>query len=317
MQVLTGHKNAVNTIAFMPDGTTLVSGGEDHSVRVWDLASGHTIHHFREHNAPVDVVGLSPDGQTLAVGGRRGGIYIWLLHPGGKIDVPYGARILGRARGPDQMRKFVRDLSFSADGSRLMAFLGEHLFCWETGHWKRPPDWKQPPAGSFGTQPERYCLAFAPNGCTLATSGGFGRVEQHFVHLWDASNGRRVASISRGPERYDAFPTALAFSPDSRTLAGVCNRKVRVRDVGTGADIFLHDAGRRHYQAVAFSPDGRLLAAANLDHTIRIWETGAWRLRAAYDWSIGPVHDVAFAPDGLRAAACGAGGDIVVWDLDL
>src|ERR1700681_1108863 len=75
--VQTGHSATVNALALSHDGKWLASGGEDHSVRVWDLASGREIRTLREHPEPVTAVAWSPDDTWVASGGYDGKIRLW------------------------------------------------------------------------------------------------------------------------------------------------------------------------------------------------------------------------------------------------
>lgn len=69
--------------------------------------------------------------------------------------------------------------------------------------------------------------------------------------------------------------------------------------------------------ALAFSPDGRLLAAADPGGRVGIWDFESGELERTFGWGVGALHAVAFAPDGLTCAAGGTGGRVVVWDVDV
>jgi WD40 repeat protein len=78
---LKGHSDMVNSVAFSPDGKRVVSGSNDNSVRIWNVAKGRIEHIMRGHSGGVRSVAFSPDG-TLVVSGAWDGIRIWNVATG-------------------------------------------------------------------------------------------------------------------------------------------------------------------------------------------------------------------------------------------
>lgn len=78
----------------------------------------------------------------------------------------------------------------------------------------------------------------------------------------------------------------------------------------------LPRSGTQLYHALAFSPDGRLLAIGRNSGLVTWWDTTTWTETGTFIWPISHVHCLAFAPDGLRIAAGGENGDIIVWDVE-
>ena len=66
MGCLTGHTDAVQAMAFSPDGATLATGGDDRAVRLWNARTGRLVATFTGHTEAVTAVVFSPDGATLA-----------------------------------------------------------------------------------------------------------------------------------------------------------------------------------------------------------------------------------------------------------
>jgi WD40 repeat protein len=76
----------VNCLAFRPDGRILASGGDDRSIRLWDVATGKKTVPLMGHTDKVRAVAFSPDGQTLASGSSDGTIKLWQLPSSPKTD---------------------------------------------------------------------------------------------------------------------------------------------------------------------------------------------------------------------------------------
>jgi hypothetical protein len=112
---------------------------------------------------------------------------------------------------------------------------------------------------------------------------------------------------------------ALALSPDGRTVA-CAGQSVRLWDTGTGEQLRelagWHGKRLSNMSAVAFSPDGLLLAATRSDKLIRLWNarTGEPERELRHGGALTVLSAVAFSPDGLLLAS-GGSGPVRLWDL--
>jgi WD40 repeat protein len=256
--VLGTHQTAVNDIAFSPDGKFLVSGSRDKSVRLWELASG-TAMNLDKHSFEVYSVACSRDGRTVASGSRDKTIILWNAATGQSTQI-----LRGHTSGIDS-------LAFSPDGSILASASGEMIAFWDAATGRNiaalnvggptvpnTADGLLKLARSDVHCPQ--CIKFSPDGRTLASAGLEGR-----IILWDVATKERIGVLS-GPV------WTLAFSPGGGELAsGGTDGKICLWDLRTGNSTTCCDGLSEAIVAVAYNPDGKMLAAA-CGKSIVLWE---------------------------------------------
>ncbi len=170
-----------------------------------------------------------------------------------------------------------------------------------------------------GHRAEVHGVAFSPEGRTVVSAGWDGT-----ARLWDVATHRPLGAPIGGPGRE---LTGVAFSPDGRLLA-IADR-VAERANGPGAtrgdaaaragprvrlfDVATHaaagpalDADGAAITAVAFSPDGTIVAAAGDDGEARLWNVATrTAIRGPLEHHDGPIFGLAFSPDGATVATVG------------
>jgi WD40 repeat protein len=295
--LLKGHGSGhpVECVAFAPDGMSLASCSLwDVTLRLWDLRTGeHRVFDGRGARAAA----FAPDGRLLLLAG----VYPWDLWDVFKGQIVAPRAVTGGGRG--QMR-------VSPDG-RLLAMANRRVHLWDLVAGKLRPAWREKHDAASA------CLAFAPDGKTLAVGYTLWRVQPTYQHAYavklrEVPGGREVQRL--GSPTFE--PTSVAFAPDGRALAAACGKYLWVWELPGGRPLVSCKPGRTHLRAVAFTPDGRFLAVAGNDQTVTFWDARTWKEHRAFDWKIGPLTDLAISPDGMRAAAASRRGKIVVWDLD-
>jgi WD40 repeat protein len=290
------QKGEAIALGFSPDGKVLAGyfwADADTRVILWDAVTGEemwklAVHGQGLHSRPF---AFSPDGKIVAV-----------VTFGFKIiccDVATGkqVRVLPLAVdggiGPVLLR-------FSPDG-KLLAVAAEadkvHVLDAVTGKCVQQVG---------GHHITIFGLAFSPDSKLLAL-GTLGPSLQ----LWEVASGKRSLSAEQQPK--DTFATAVAFSPDGKTVAvGRCN-SIALSEVATGRELGRLEAPMSIINDLEYIQNGKALVSGCRDGRVRIWDLQRRQVRCTLEGG-GQGCCMAVYPDG-RAVAVGTATDAIVWDL--
>ena len=247
---LDGPSDKVAAAALSPDGTRLAASIGDHTILLWDLATGGLV----TLEGPADHVAygvrFSPDGKRLVS-----------LHRAGESHSPVSMRVWDASSRKLIMTLrtvFHSEASFSPDGRRLVvcpsAPTSLAVYDAETG---REEYSRENPNGLTGT------AVFSPDGARLAACAREG------IRIWDVTRREPVAFWPTG------FSVCghLAFSQDGKHLARAGSGGIaEVWDTATGRKLQTFKGHSGDIHSIAVSPDGMRLATGGADGTVRLWD---------------------------------------------
>ena len=321
------HSGSVMTLSF--SGSTILSGGADHLVKMWSAQGGTFIRQFTGHSGTVYTARMSDNGQYVISGAANGQLYLWNANTGGIICgfwnhqgnvravdfTPNGADIVAgddymnvnhwRINGLILIRNYtnhkgeVNEVAISPDG-RTVASGGADgkLRLWRNSAIYRTI--------SFG--PSINGLSFSPNSLYVAASGSV------ITTVYDVNSGNQVGMIA-----HSGVAMNNAFAQDSQTLYSCCTGFELKRFTPSGSVLWTVDlSGPVHYIAV---PDnGNFVAAAALIfngsqywtniHIVNIANGSTFLSWTAYS---GAIRGMSFTPDGKLITQF-ADGTVRAWN---
>jgi WD40 repeat protein len=286
-------KTYVYDLAFKPNSNILASAAcnkygdngfcQQGRITLWDVTNRQAVGQtLVGHTDYVSRVAFSPDGKILASASWDHTIILW----DAEANQPLGKPLWGHTSS-------VNSLAFSPDGKVFVSAGGDSaLIVWDV----KP---RQPIGQQYALGHNLFSAAVSSDGKYFASGS------ENTVFLWDITS---TPPTSQPLIAHQDIVNALAFSPDSRTLAtGSHDKTILLWDVETrqpkGKPLLGH---QELINALAFSPDGKTLASGSWDDTIILWDVSDATNPVNFATLAGSSEDVitlAFSPDGKILAA--------------
>lgn len=337
--VLEGHRSRILTLAFSPDGKSLVSGDQSGVGRVWAMSTAQTVATLTNHAAWIGALSFSPDGKTLATASADQTVKLWSTESweatttlrGHEFEVwwvmysPDGRQLVTASRD-GTLKVWDAHVGFRGRVVRLPV-------SWP--HWLSPNGQSLLLGHTNGTfsvldfstlrEAEQHSWPATAEWAGVAISNDKRRIAKGFpdgsFQLLDASNGHVLASYPTNPK--GAAPLRIDFSPDGTIVAVIRgdrdhpadpDRVVELWDLGTGRPTRRVGLRPSQISKVSFSPDTRTLALGYRDGIVELWDFTTREKRALVDPTCAGILGLGYSEDGHVLATAGWGAHIELWD---
>jgi WD40 repeat protein/energy-coupling factor transporter ATP-binding protein EcfA2 len=283
-RIVSRHNSDIMSVAFSPDGKSILTGSQDSTSRLWDL-KGNLLQLFKGHQGIISSVAFSPDGKTILTGSIDKTARLWDLR-GNMIQVFKGHQgmIFSVTFSPDGKTVLTGSLDKTA---RLWNLQGNELNVFK------------------GHEDIISSVAFSYDGKSILTGSN-----DKTARLWDLQG--NTLQVFRGNE---SVITSVAFSPDGKNIfTGSKDGAARLWDIH-GNVLRMFKGHEQMITSVAISADGKRLITGSWDKTARLWDMNG-KVLQVYKGHEAEIEGVAFSPDG-KSILTGSGDKTArLWDLD-
>jgi WD40 repeat protein len=291
-RVLVGHKDWVVSVAYSPNGTRIVSGSHDRTIRVWSAITYEELGRIEGHTKSVTSLVYSPDGSRIVSGSSDRTVRVWSAN-----DLKHLATLEGH-------QQTVCAVAVSPDGTRIMsASLDGSVFVWCASRFAQLAQMEYSPS----------VVTFSPKGDRIIS------LRHAVIRIFNAFSFECLAELDatvyRVPMTRGFFCSAALSHDGKRIFAGTTTGLVRVwcadtfRELGTLDQEVGSDVDR-----LAVSSDGTLVLSGDAKTgVIHVWNAQTYTKVVRFHAHRFGLICVTFSLDGARFVSSGNDSMLRVW----
>lgn len=308
IRTFTGPTDNINSIAFHITGNILAVGGTDSKIVLWNMLQQHLEPMWENlivSRTEIGAITYGPNSNLLVIGDNKGSIILW------DISNPLVKQEKWRTpiSGP------VRHIVFDPSETTLFYF----------------GDWAGDKVGPTVYTRDLTRMEYSENLPIFNTNtADIFAVGNHYILAGEETNNkisiyhRQIISMREAGEPQYVGSSACPFKDTAFTpngyLAAIVACTLQIWDFsGEKPPALIKELEAYDPRGVAFNPDGTLLASANGNNSISIWDllqSGEIKLKRTISAHVSAVTSVAISPDGKTIASGGEDHTVILWDIN-
>ncbi len=289
ISTLQGHSSWVFALAASPDGQTLVSGGLDDRIIVWDLLSGDRDKVLSGHTKPINGLAITPNGKTVISCSDDISIKFWRLSTG------------TLERSLSAHTRDINTIAVSPDGQFLLSGAEDRSVCaWHIASGALVRSYPQV-SGMVRS------VAISANSQFVACGGLDNK-----VRVWNFNTTQLLQTFSG----HNNSVLSVALTEAGRYLVSSSkDRTIKIWNTQTGELVRTLVGHLDAVHSVAITPDGRYLISGSADKTIRIWHFASGEPIVTLTGHRSAVNAIVISPNQKWFASASSDNSIKVWKL--